>query len=845
MLRGNLYKKFSKSNLPKAVEGVEQPAVNTPYPLDEIKRSSAVPTTTFKLPELKPIGPIRMSQGWTPEEIAAYKKKNGTPMPMDPLQRSGMPDLLASQIDDDYFNQDQVLSSGEQLTNIPLSIQNAANLSNQTAARDPQKKQTKINPSNMDYNAMLNVGLGLTNMGLGFNEDITNQRILNESIQNRQSKPLYDYNYMYGRTTSGGTEYQPTIKAEMGAQITKRLNTPYGANNVEIEGGEFIQLPDFNTEYAEGPSHAQGGIKTNLPEGTRVYSDHLKPEGSKKTFAQLAKKYDISGYKTTIDDPFKKQVDKDTATIMLKRNQAKLDELFNNQQSMNGDSNGEMRDGGINNPGFRALPKAVQDQILANMEYGGYQLPEYAIGGTIDQLASQMINQSRPGASLFNQKPSQQVLGNQLKPTNSAKTQVNTNAQQALKNPDKSTLPPDLQPYANWDSGRKTWRVELPDNLESEQLGKIASAAEQFGIKNLVQSSNQRLTTGSKDYEGFYGGMKPQDYEKRIVEEKLGKAALKGLDEVAVRKKAFELLEIDPTKYNVNDAKKLYNDKNFRSNVLYPAFTKYLPEANFRKDQGNDFKLGLEHYDAIKTPKDVNKDEIPVVDKTTPKGNEYDGNIAANAKGKYTRSPYDIIQSIPNVYGLAEAQTIFPYAIPEINAPYLKPQTLNIQSELQDLDNMGTAAVRAGADPLATYIASTDAKQKAFQTKQNYDANARSQADQFNAQGQLSADQMNANSFNRVYNDLIGSARANQSAIKQDQLSALTKKYADWNSLESEKEFYYNNLIPSFNLDASTTNEMEVANAQKFTRTKQTPATKEAKKGMLVSSKKSLTKFKK
>ena len=417
MLRANLYKKFSKSNLPKATGGVEQPAVNTPYPLDEIKRSqdrSASPIVSFKLPDPKPVGPISMSQPWTSQEIAAYKKKNGTPTPLDPSQGFKMPNLFGNASDNEYLNQEQTLRQGEQLTNIPQSIQNAADLSSQTTGRGPQKVNQKTNPSNLDYNSMVNLGLGLADMGLGYNEDVTNQRILNESIQNRQSKPLYDYNYMYGRTTSGGTEYQPTIKAEMGAQITKRFNTPYGANNVEIEGGEFIQLPNFDTEHAEGPSHERGGIKTSLPEGTRVYSDHLKPDGSKKTFAQLAKKYDISDFKKVIDNPFRKQVDKDTATIMLKRNQKKLDDLFNDQQSMNGNSNGEMRDGGINNPGFQALPKAVQDQIIANMEYGGYQLPEYGIGGggTFSQIAERMINQGKPGANLLNQNPSQQILGN-------------------------------------------------------------------------------------------------------------------------------------------------------------------------------------------------------------------------------------------------------------------------------------------------------------------------------------------------------------------------------------------------------------------------------------------------
>ena len=110
---------------------------------------------------------------------------------------------------------------------------------------------------------LVSLGLAGIDAALGYNQDLKNERKLNESIQQRNSKPLYDYNYMYGRTTSGGTEYQPTIKAEMGAQINKRYSSG-GNNNVEVEGGEFIHLPNLETEMASGPSHSNGGIPTNL-----------------------------------------------------------------------------------------------------------------------------------------------------------------------------------------------------------------------------------------------------------------------------------------------------------------------------------------------------------------------------------------------------------------------------------------------------------------------------------------------------------------------------------------------------------------------------------------------------
>jgi len=47
------------------------------------------------------------------------------------------------------------------------------------------------------------------------------------------------------------------------------------------------------------------------------------------------------------------------------------------------------RDGGTNNPGFRALPDYVQSQILSNMAYGGIQL-DPAKKGTFKAQATRM-----------------------------------------------------------------------------------------------------------------------------------------------------------------------------------------------------------------------------------------------------------------------------------------------------------------------------------------------------------------------------------------------------------------------------------------------------------------------
>jgi hypothetical protein len=181
--------------------------------------------------------------------------------------------------------------------------------------------------------------LSIANSVLGRNEMIRNDKDRESQIQDIYgTDPIWDYNEMYGNNTNGGSQFQPIIKAEKGAKVRSMLNT---ATPIEIEGGEFLVLPDGTTELAKGPKHKDGGINTILPEGSIVYSNKLKPEGSKKTFAQLAKDNDTSSYVKTLKDPFSDTIARNSAERMLQRKQQKLTELFQEQQMMNGNSSGE------------------------------------------------------------------------------------------------------------------------------------------------------------------------------------------------------------------------------------------------------------------------------------------------------------------------------------------------------------------------------------------------------------------------------------------------------------------------------------------------------------------------
>jgi hypothetical protein len=163
--------------------------------------------------------------------------------------------------------------------------------------------------------------------------------------------------------------------------------------------------------------------------------------------------------------------------------------------------------------------------------------------------------------------------------------------------------------------------------------------------------------------------------------------------------------------------------------------------------------------------------------------------------------PYDLTQAIPGAYGLAQAQETFPYAIPEIDAPYIKPQTLSVDAQLQSARNLGVSALRAGADPNMVFAMTADQEAKAFQEKRNWDAQAQERADQTNFSADLQTRGTNAQLFNQAYNDMYATAKGNQSVAKQNAMTALITNKAKYNQDENLKEFYYNNLVPSYNFD--------------------------------------------
>lgn len=181
---------------------------------------------------------------------------------------------------------------------------------------------------------------------------------------------------------------------------------PQGLANVEVEGGESVQMPSGESFDVDGPSHAEGGVPMNIPEGGRVYSDRLKFPGTGKTFSdhnsEISKK--INKFEEVIDDPQATPIEKQTAKRMLEKLRGKQEEVFDMQQELNGDFTGdnaqEMEMGGT----VSRLPKASGGIFIPKGLSASSGLKSYSPNLKINESSTKAALARSQGASRLSMK---------------------------------------------------------------------------------------------------------------------------------------------------------------------------------------------------------------------------------------------------------------------------------------------------------------------------------------------------------------------------------------------------------------------------------------------------------
>ena len=99
------------------------------------------------------------------------------------------------------------------------------------------------------------------------------------------------FNQQYGNNQ--GYKMGGQMQYSMGGEI-QYANGGTGEINAEVEDNENAIGPNGEFTQFSGPTHAEGGIETDMAPGTMIFSDKLKMPGSKKSFADLNKLYDTN-----------------------------------------------------------------------------------------------------------------------------------------------------------------------------------------------------------------------------------------------------------------------------------------------------------------------------------------------------------------------------------------------------------------------------------------------------------------------------------------------------------------------------------------------------------------------
>ena len=915
---------------------------------------------------------------------------------------------------------DQTLAASEKATNTPSSI---SNLQNNTAVnnyfRKEKKKpeeETKTEENPFDWRTAVRLGVAGIGAGLSLRDDIENRDAMNRRIQamNNIARPMFNEYTNMGRP--GSTQI---IYASHGAEIRTGTNT--GAEEAELEKGEYFILPDGESYVVGGKKHSQGGEKFILPDGTIVFSDYLKIPGTSTTFAQEARKYDLDKYEDVLENPHAKSVDRNTAQIMFERNSRKLQELFQLQQSLNGNSNGELKTeregkkgmlygqaGFKINRGFRNLRPTPAKMVFPQNQIdprlvdapsvtGGVPYNQFAsnantnapgsaeemsnltveldarIESALDNLGitdtnarSQFKNsilseQSKvTGISLTGVPPipiggANRVTTSKGNPMPEGNIQPNltgrTRREFTLSTGDpmpEGKIEPALDPKIN-NFAQKNPSAGSITGAKTEPIVKTTSQA--TGANNATSSESGTVTKGgnasapTSEYyteivdrkgnkrkvfvegQGEFKGKNLRDQYGNDVFNLVRNRLNENYDELSPRlldayqselknknlgvNKAEDLVFIMESGNNalvsmrnyfkgINKESKLFDidldlsgkdGQNAAQQKTVELFKEYIESNQFAKDaadnpgllsgvpwikgkivkSGNKYTLEggamdtefVEKYQAaykafggVKAQQPKGKgdmlrgfriapeglsdhqwmglpispvdlwggnttigqisawedEEPPAKKKTeeegkevvkTAEGEEYNTKVGNAPTGAYEKAPFDIAQLAPEFYGLANAE-IFPYMLPDITAPYVMPQTLNIQPQLQDVDNSYMAALRAGADPNAAFMSTLNAKQKLYSEKQNYDAQQRAQADVTNASYRWQEDVQDMQSLDRVYNTLIAASDDARTTQIQDIVRSASNKRAVFNAEEARKKLYIDNFVRNYKWDGKT-----------------------------------------
>jgi hypothetical protein len=180
-------------------------------------------------------------------------------------------------------------------------------------------------------------------------------------------------------------------------------------------------------------------------------------------------------------------------------------------------------------------------------------------------------------------------------------------------------------------------------------------------------------------------------------------------------------------------------------------------------------------------------------------------------KPMYDKQGLPLYQVAPDLLGYASSLNTYPYYTPDYTHWEIAPSTLNIQPQLEDIDAATAAYYQTttgnpaldSARRQATYAEGLKAKQNAFGRKQNYDAQAKYMADQYNIAARTQEQNLDTAATERVYNQYRAFAKDYADTQRNMILQDIAKKQGLNAANEAAKELYMNNFFPNVSYDAN------------------------------------------
>lgn len=636
------------------------------------------------------------------------------------------------------------------------------------------------------------LGSGLTNIGKGSldmigNMKMNNRQQINDARKFQQSvhsdsEQITPYD-IYGKDVRGGNAFFAN-----GGMSIKEIGGQ-GQANVEVEGGggnsegEHILLPNGFSEAIRGETHANDGVKLNLPANSMIFSEKLKDPITGKSYSKLAKPFET---KKDVNRQIDKRADdlqKKTADLNIKFKENKLKALFEVQEN-----NKLMGEHGkkVQMEAIEQLNPMAENGKLIKAEDGFYN-------GNLTQIPLQNKSYS-PGDArdiikTFLESPDYKYKNT---PEDLKKGKERLKQQLKLNN----SLTPELEISINKAPSFQALNP-VAGQLQAGTWNLHPEAAQHYGL-------NIAPTRKGLQYLVDNNLINPKDYPSFIKNGKVSIGSMKDFPDTAEAQKLKSVIEKLP-----QDKKSSYAETNYKDNEWYyrnPEFKefKFKNKAEYDKyiQDNTSNKYGDYYYSGVEGlyQKPIYPTDTPQLQpiNQNPKIEYRDRIKTIKGDTNIDLPPVNIGMVLPNVYGRD------PLNYYKIQPEFIDPRYLNVQPQLNDItrgvrtvqNNLGDRSTSAIGNSLQAQINAYEQENQVYGNKYNYDKGQDSQAQQFNAQAKMNTDQYNQGTwFSELENPIRQREGIIDTQYRTDRVGALNN-WNEMNAYNNDKDYILNTFNP-------------------------------------------------